>query len=115
MRKSKGKAAMAVAVASKAKAAAWLAEYGVLDGTDGAVADAWSNVKTLQPSSQNANLAEPVFEKKRECNRSKRKAGHLESKAAEPSQEKAGRRKGRRVEPSTIQQQTRTMPNSCRF
>ena len=99
-----------MAVASEAKAAAWRAEYSVLDDTDfafyfashseatlnagRAVADAWSRVRTLQLISQNANLADPVFDKERECNRAKRKAEHLENKASEPPRKKAWKAKG---------------------
>ena len=98
-----------MAVASEAKAVGWRAEYGVLDDSDfafyftshseatlnagRAVADAWSKVRTLQLISHNANLAAPVFDTEKECNRAKRKAEHLESKVAEPLRKKAWKAK----------------------
>ena len=103
-------------VASEAKAAAWLAEYGLLEDTDcalyfashgevtlnacRAVAGALSSVRTLQLSSRNTCLAEPVFEKERKCSRAKRKADHLESEAAKPPPKKA--RKAKRTQSRAV-------------
>ena len=53
-----------------------------------AVADVWSRIRTLQLINHNTNLAEPVFEKERECTRAKRKAKYLEDNPVEPPEKK---------------------------
>ena len=93
-----------MAVASEAKSEVWRHCAGLLDDTDfafyfsshkeatlnagRAVADAWSKIRTLQLICNNTNLAEPVFEKEKECERAKRKAKHLEDNPAEPLRKK---------------------------
>ena len=93
-----------MAVASEAKAEVWRALHGLLDDSDfafyftshgeatlnagRAVADVWSRIRTLQLISHNTNLAEPVFEKDRECTRARRKAKHLEDNPIEPPRKK---------------------------
>ena len=93
-----------MAVASEAKSEVWRALHGLLDDTDlafyftshdeatlnagRAVADVWSRIRTLQLISHNTSLADPVFEKERECTKAKRKAKYLEDNPAEPPRKK---------------------------